>query len=112
MTERFPSDGENRLGGMRILTAFLAFIAILGLLADAVVALAGGLVPPRQRPAPPRQRPAAPPQRPVPPRERPEPPRHRPLPGGWVYVPVWVGPPPQPAMPVIEAEFVSDPRRG
>jgi hypothetical protein len=92
MTERFLSDGENRLGGMRILTAFLAFIAILvGLLAGAVVALAGGLVPPRQRPVPPRQ---------------------RPLPGGWVYVPVWVGPPPQPAMPVIEAEFVSDPRRG
>jgi xanthine/uracil permease len=85
MTERFPSDGENRLGGMRILTAFLAFMAILvGLLAGAVVALAGGLVPPRQRP----------------------------LPAGWVHVPVWVGPPPQPAMPVIEAEFVSDPRRG
>jgi hypothetical protein len=85
MTERSLSDDENRLGGMGILTAFLALSAILvGLLAGVVVALAGGLVPPRQRR----------------------------LPGGWVYVPVWVGPPPQPAMPVIEAEFVSDPRRG
>jgi hypothetical protein len=85
MTERFLSDGENRLGGMRILTACLAFIALLvGLLAGAVVALAGGLVPPRQGR----------------------------LPGGWVHLPVWVGPAPQPAMPVIEAEFVSDPRRG
>jgi hypothetical protein len=92
MTERFLSDGENRLGGMRILTAFLVFIAILvGLLAGAVVALAGGPMPPRQHPVPPSQRRLA---------------------GGWMYVPVWVGPPPQPAMPVIEAEFVRDPRRG
>jgi hypothetical protein len=120
MAERFLSDGENKLGSMRILTAFLASIAILvGLLAGAVVALAGGPLPyvvlgivigavaARRR----RQRQSID-RRPVPPRHRAVPPRQRLLPGRWVYVPVWVGPPPQPAMPVIEAEFVRDPRRG
>ena len=32
--------------------------------------------------------------------------------GGAVHVPVWAGPPPQRTMPVIEAEFVGDPRHG
>jgi hypothetical protein len=37
----------------------------------------------------------------------------RPLtPAGWAYVPVWVGPPPQRPMPVIDAEFIRDPRDG
>jgi hypothetical protein len=37
----------------------------------------------------------------------------RPLaPGRWAYVPVWVGPPPQRSMPVIEAELIRDPHDG
>jgi hypothetical protein len=31
-------------------------------------------------------------------------------PSGWVYVPVWVGPSPQPAVPVIDAEVIEEPR--
>lgn len=29
-------------------------------------------------------------------------------PSGWVYVPVWVGPPPQSATPVIDGEVIED----
>jgi hypothetical protein len=45
--------------------------------------------------------------------------RHLPLPpapqyrapaGQWVYLPVWVGAPPRPAMPVIDAEVIEDQR--
>ena len=31
-------------------------------------------------------------------------------PSGWAYVPVWVGPAPQSAMPVIDAEVIEEPR--
>jgi hypothetical protein len=45
--------------------------------------------------------------------------RHLPLPpapqyrapaGQWVYVPVWVGAPPRPAVPVIDAEGIEEQR--
>jgi hypothetical protein len=39
------------------------------------------------------------------------PPQGQVEPGGWVYVPVWVGPRPRTAMPVIDAEVIEDPRR-
>jgi len=31
---------------------------------------------------------------------------------GWVYLAVWVGPPPRQQMPVIDAEVIEDHRRG
>ncbi|PXX06382.1 hypothetical protein [Mycolicibacterium moriokaense] len=98
---------------MRTLTAVLGFGAIvIILLAGAFVALAfellpyavlgiviGAVIQGRRRQQ------ARVYRHPIPP------PRPRPLPpGGWVYVPVWVGPPPQPLMPVIEAEFIRDSR--
>jgi hypothetical protein len=101
---------------MRTLTAFLAFGAILiMLLAGAFIALAvellpyvvlgiviGAIIQGRRRQHARVYRPPAPPA-----------PRQQPLPpGGWVYVPVWVGPPPQRSMPVIDAEFIRDPRDG
>jgi hypothetical protein len=46
---------------------------------------------------------------------QPLPPPHRqlpPPPGRWVYVPVWVGPPPQRFKPVIDADVIEDPRYG
>ena len=35
---------------------------------------------------------------------------HSVRPSGWAYVPVWVGPAPQSAMPVIDAEVIEEPR--
>ena len=33
----------------------------------------------------------------------------RPIPpSGWVYVPLWMGPPPQATLPVIDAEVIED----
>jgi hypothetical protein len=101
---------------MRTLTAFLAFGAILiMLLAGAFIALAvellpyvvlgiviGAIIQGRQRQHARARRPPVPPA-----------PRQQPLPPGrWLYVPVWVGPPPQRTMPVIDAEFIRDPRDG
>jgi hypothetical protein len=101
---------------MRTLTAFVGFGAILiMLLAGAFIALAvellpyvvlgiviGAIVQSRRHQQARVYRPPVPPV-----------PRQQPLPaGGWVYVPVWVGPPPQRPMPVIDAEFVRDPRDG
>jgi hypothetical protein len=101
---------------MRTLMAFLGFGAILlMLLAGAFIALAvellpyvvlgiviGAIIQGRQRQQARAHRPPVPPA-----------PRRQPLPpGGWLYVPVWVGPPPQPTMPVIDAEFIRDPRDG
>jgi hypothetical protein len=98
------------------LTAFLAFGAILiMLLAGALIALAvellpyvvlgiviGAIIQGRQRQHARARRPPVPPA-----------PRQQPLPPGrWLYVPVWVGPPPQRTMPVIDAEFIRDPRDG
>lgn len=37
-------------------------------------------------------------------------PRYRAPAGQWVYVPVWVGAPPRPAMPVIDAEVIEEQR--
>jgi len=45
-------------------------------------------------------------------RELPPPKRQLPPPGRWVYVPVWVGPPPQRPRPVIDAEVIEDPHYG
>ncbi|MDT5347849.1 MAG: hypothetical protein QOH91_1136 [Mycobacterium sp.] len=96
--------------------AFLGFGAILlMLLAGAFIALAvellpyvvlgiviGAIIQGRQRQQARAHRPPVPPAL-----------RRQPLPpGGWLYVPVWVGPPPQPTMPVIDAEFIRDPRDG
>jgi hypothetical protein len=104
---------------MRTLMGFVAMSAIVVvLLAGAVVALAvqllpyiivgmviGALVRRRRRPYPPAPRPVY--RRPLPP------PQHQlPPPGGWVYVPVWIGPPPQRPRPVIDAEVIEDPRYG
>jgi hypothetical protein len=101
---------------MRTLTAFLGFGAILlMLLAGAFIALAvellpyvvlgiviGAIIQSRRRQ---QSRVSLPPVPPAPQRQ--------PLPpGGWVYVPVWVGPPRQRTMPVIDAEFVRDRRDG
>ena|SRR5258708_6688364 len=101
---------------MRTLTAFLAFGAILiMLLVGAFVALAvevlpyvvlgiviGAIIQGRRRQQAGAHRPPVPPA-----------PRRQPLPpGGWVYVPVWVGPPPQRTVPVIDAEFIRDTRDG
>jgi hypothetical protein len=101
---------------MRTLTAFLGFGAILiMLLAGAFIALAvellpyvvlgiviGAIIQGRRRQQARTYRPPVPPA-----------PQRQPLPpGGWVYVPVWVGPPPQRTMRVIDAEFVRDPRDG
>jgi hypothetical protein len=36
---------------------------------------------------------------------------HAVAPSGWAYVPVWVGPPLRPPMPVIDAEVIEDPGR-
>jgi hypothetical protein len=103
---------------MRILLGFLALAAVgIVLIAGAVVALAVQLLPYiivgivigvllRRRRQPhslvprPVYRPLPPPQRQLPP------------PNGWVYVPVWVGPPPQRARRVIDAEVIEDPRYG
>jgi hypothetical protein len=101
---------------MRTLTAFLGLGAILiMLLAGVLIALAvellpyvvlgiviGAIIQGRRRQQ------ARVYQPPVPPT-----PRRQPLPpGGWVYVPVWVGPPPQRSMPVIDAELIRDTRDG
>jgi hypothetical protein len=101
---------------MRTLTAFLGFGAVLIMLfAGAFIVLVvellpyvvlgiaiGAIVQSRRRQ---RARVYQPPVPPVP--------RLQPLPpGGWVYVPVWVAPPPQRTTPVIEAEFIRDPRNG
>jgi hypothetical protein len=100
---------------MRTLIAVLGFGAILiMLLAGAFIALAvellpyvllgiaiGAIVGSRRRQHARLDRPPVPPAL-----------RQQPLPaGGWVYVPVWVAPPPQP-MRAIDAEFVRDPRDG
>jgi hypothetical protein len=101
---------------MRTLTAFVGLGAILVMLmAGAFIALAVELLPyvllgivigaviqgRRRQPT----RVYRPPVQPAP--------RQQPLPpGGWVYVPVWVAPPPQRPMPVIDAEFVRDPHDG
>jgi hypothetical protein len=105
---------------MRIVLGFLALVAVaMVLTAGAVVALAVELLPyiivgmvigvllrRRRRPHPLAPRPVY--RQPLPPSQRqlPQPP------GGWVYVPVWVGPPPQRPRPVIDAEVIADPRHG
>ncbi len=100
---------------MRTLAAFLGFGAILlMLLAGAFIAPAvellpyvvlgiviGAIIQGRRRQQARVYRPPI-----APPRQQPLPP------GGWVYVPVWVGPPPQRTMPVIHAEFIRDRRDG
>jgi hypothetical protein len=101
---------------MRTLTAFLGLGAILlMLLAGAFIALAvellpyvvlgiviGAIIQGRRRQQGRAHRPLVPPA-----------PRQQPLSsGGWVYVPVWVGPPPQRSMPVIDAELIRDTRNG
>jgi hypothetical protein len=101
---------------MRTLIAVLGFGAILLILfAGAFIALAvellpyvalgiviGAIIQCRRRQQARAHRPPVPPA-----------PRRQPLPpGGWVYVPVWVGPPPQRTLPVIDAEFIRDPRDG
>lgn len=104
---------------MRTLFGLLALVAVgMVLIAGAVVALAVQLLPyivvgmvigvllRRRR----RPRPLAP--RPVYRQPLPPPQRHLPPSGGWVYVPVWVGPPPQRHRPVIDAEVIEDPGYG
>src|SRR5258707_11418329 len=103
---------------MRTLMTLFAMSAIMVLLlVGAVVALMvqllpyiivgmviGALLRRRRRPHPPAPRPGY--RQPLPPPQRQLPP------GGWVYVPVWVGPPPQRPRPVIDAEVIEDPRYG
>jgi hypothetical protein len=100
---------------MRTLTTVLVLVAIFGVLVvGAAVALAvellpyvvlgvviGAVIRSRRQQRSPVYRPSPPP-----------PPQRQLPPGGWVYVPVWVTPPPPRSMPVIDAEFVRDPRDG
>jgi ABC-type Fe3+ transport system permease subunit len=100
---------------MRTLTTVLVLVAIFGVLVvGAAVALAvellpyvvlgiviGAVIRSRRQQRSPVSRPSPPP-----------PPQRQLPPGGWVYVPVWVIPPPPRSMPVIDAEFVRDPRGG
>lgn len=100
---------------MRTLTAVLALLAIFVLLVVGTVAalavellpyvvlgiVIGAVIRSRRRQRSPVYRPSPPP-----------PPQRQLPPGGWAYVPVWVAPPPQRSMPVVDAEFVRDPRDG
>jgi hypothetical protein len=75
----------------------------VGLLPYIIVGMVIGVLLRRRRlphPRPVYRQPLQPPQHPLPP------------PGRWVYVPVWVGPPPRRPKPVIDAQFVRDPRDG
>lgn len=101
---------------MKGLALFLLFVAALGVLSVGAAAwlvvqlspyvllgvVVGLIIQNRRRPRQPQvYRAPPPPQNPLPP-------------GGWVYVPVWVDPPPalpRPG-PVINAEFIRDPFDG
>jgi hypothetical protein len=91
------------LGAIMLVVLFgAAFALVLQVLPYVILGMVVGAVIRRRQRQPMPVRRAAP--APLPP---------RPLtPGGWVYVPVWVGPPPQRPMPVIDAEFIRDPRDG
>ena len=111
---------------MRTLLGFVVMSAIVAvLIVGAVVQLIIQLIPYlllaaaiavavqalRRHSAPPvRHRPALPPPQP---RYRTHAGQVGPPPGGWVFLPVWVGPPPRrPGPAVIDAEVIEDDRRG
>jgi hypothetical protein len=95
----------------RVLRAFLVVFAAGAILAVAIALLpylVVGFVIAAVMQSRRRQRAAS---RPVYRPSLPVPPQRQVTPGGWVYLPVWVGPPPRPTMPVIDAEVIEDPRR-
>jgi hypothetical protein len=106
--------------GFMVVSAIVAVLivgAVIQLLIQLIpyLILAAGIVVAvhalRRRSTPPvPYRPALPPPQP---RHRTHPRRVGPPPGAWVFVPVWVAPPPRrPDPSVIDAEIIEDDRRG